>query len=193
MRRWLQTVAAAKNNWVEGNMIRRFFENLEEALISLLLVTLTLLVFMEVVLRFGFGVGLVWIQEVTLHVAAWFVLLGASYGIRVGAHIQVDVLVSKLAPTARRFISLIALVAAVLYCVLFFYGSWIYLAKLKSIGIEMEDVAFPKWIAHAGLVVGILLISLRVLVLLWLTFKGQANGFQSANEAEEILEEYDAS
>ena len=61
----------------------RLLNRTEEAVICLLLVLTTLLVFVDVVMRFGFNTGFMWTQELTLHMSAWFVLFGASYGIKV--------------------------------------------------------------------------------------------------------------
>ena len=66
-------------------MLSRLINSAEEVIIALLLVTMTLLVVFEVVLRFGFGTGVLWMEELTLHMSAWFVLFGASYGVKVGA------------------------------------------------------------------------------------------------------------
>ena len=51
----------------------QIINNLEEAIIALLLASMTILVFVEVVLRFGFGIGFMWGEEVTLHLSAWMV------------------------------------------------------------------------------------------------------------------------
>ena len=59
-------------------MFLRFLNKTEEALIAILLVSTTLLVFLDVVMRFGFNAGFLWSQELTLQMSAWFVLLGAS-------------------------------------------------------------------------------------------------------------------
>jgi C4-dicarboxylate transporter DctQ subunit len=59
-------------------MLIRALNKAEEAIISLLLVAMTLLVFFEVILRFVFSTGFIWSQELTLHISAWFVLFGAS-------------------------------------------------------------------------------------------------------------------
>ena len=47
-------------------MLGRVISHLEEGIISLLLICMTLLVFMEVVLRFGFNIGFLWVEELTL-------------------------------------------------------------------------------------------------------------------------------
>ena len=185
----------------------------EEAIISLLLVSMTLLVFVEVVLRFGFGTGLSWGQELTLHLSAWFVLFGISYGLKVGAHISVDAFVRLFSPSVQRVLSLIAILLAVVYCAFFLYGSWIYLEKMYVIGITMEDLEFkdwmvswmseetqeltkiwvdeplvPLWLAHGMLIVGLVFFSIRLLELLWAVATGKRSGFSHHDEAEESLQ-----
>ena len=172
-----------------GLALRHFVGRLEEGLISLLLVIMTLMVFVEVVMRFGFNSGSLWIQELTLLTSGWFVLLGASYGVRVGAHIGVDALVKLLKPETRRWVSLVAVVLCLFYCGLLFVGSWEYLAKMYKIGLEMDDMTMPKWAAHSILVIGFGLLFIRFFELFWKIFKGDEVGFHLVDEAKEALEE----
>jgi C4-dicarboxylate transporter, DctQ subunit len=169
-------------------MLKKILNNAEEAIISLLLVTMTLLVFLEVVLRFAFNSGLLWAQELTLHLSAWFVLFGISYGLKVGAHIGVDAFVKTLPDSIHRLLSLIAVLLSLVYCGLFLYGSWIYLAKMKKIGIELEDIPVETWVAHSILIIGLTFFSVRLLQLLWRVATGQVMGFAHTNEAEESMQ-----
>ena len=169
-------------------MLVRILNRAEEAIISLLLVSMTLLVFVEVVLRFGFNTGLLWAQELTLHISAWFVLFGASYGVKVGAHIGVDAIVRLLPPAVRRMVGVAAVSLCLFYCGLFLYGSWIYLEKMHMIGIEMEDLPVPKWMAMSILLLGFSLLVLRFLQLLWDILTGRADGFRHADEAKESMQ-----
>ncbi len=169
-------------------MIRKVIDHFEESFLSLLMVSMTLLVFAEVVLRFGFNTGIHWAQEVTLLIAAWFVLYGASYGVKVGAHIGVDVFVKLLPSPVHRFLTLLAIGLALVYCGMFLYGSWIYLAKMKMIGIELEDLPIPKWIPMSILVIGFALLALRFLELGWKVLKGEVEGFHFVDEAAESME-----
>ncbi|GAB4350554.1 MAG: TRAP transporter small permease subunit [Gammaproteobacteria bacterium] len=194
-------------------MILNIINKLEEGVISLLLVLMTLLVFSEVVMRFGFGTGSLWIQELTLHMSAWFVLFGASYGIKVGAHIGVDAVVRLLPGTAQRVVGVIAILLSLLYCGLFLFGSWEYLFKMYKIGIGMEDLPVPPfivhlfsdefawevlridsedpkvplWFAHGMLLVGLTMVAIRLVMLMWAVIVGKAQGFQFADEAKESL------
>lgn len=169
-------------------MLLRFINKAEEAIISLLLVAMTLLVFYEVILRFGFGTGLSWGQEGTLHLSAWFVLFGASYGIKAGSHIGVDAFVRLFQPLGQRIITAIAVLLSLVYCGLFMYGSWVYLEKMHMIGIELEDIPVQAWLAHGILLVGFGLLSVRLLELLYRVIRGSATGFHKVSEAEESMQ-----
>ncbi len=168
-------------------MMGRIVDKAEEAVISLLLVAMTLLVFWEVILRFGFGTGVSWGQEATLHLSAWLVLFGASYGLKTGAHIGVDAFVRLFRPLGQRILTGIAVLLSLAYCGLFIYGSWVYLEKMHMIGIELEDIPVQTWIAHSILLVGLVLLSLRLLGLLWRVIRGRATGFQHLDEVEESM------
>lgn len=168
-------------------MLIKIFSKIEESAISLLLVATTLLVFVEVVLRFGFGTGFLWVQELTLHMAAWFVLFGASYGLKVGAHIGVDAFIKLMPEIGQRILSSIAVVLSLGYCSLFFYGGWIYLAKMKKIGIELEDIPVPAWVAHSIIVIGMVMLAIRLAILLWDIITGKELGFSHTDEAEESM------
>lgn len=169
-------------------MLKQMINKAEEGIISLLLVSMTLLVVVEVVLRFGFGTGFMWSQELTMHLSAWFVLFGASYGLKVGAHIGVDAFVHLFSIGWQRVLSAVAVIFCLAYCGLFLYGGWVYLAKMRQIGIDLEDLPIPTWIAQSILVIGMVLLSLRLLQLLWGIIKGTHIGFKHHGEAEESLE-----
>lgn len=168
-------------------MVRKFIAQLEEALLSLLLVAMTLLVLADVIARFGFNTGIIWSQEATLLMCGWFVLLGASYGVKVGAHIGVDVFVSKLPKGLHRGLTLLAVALCLIYCGLFLYGGWVYVAKLKMIGIELQDIPMPRWVATSVVVLSFVLLIFRFLQLGLKVLRHEADGFHFADEAKESM------
>jgi C4-dicarboxylate transporter DctQ subunit len=174
-------------------MFARTWQHFEEGVIGLLLVATTLLVFIEVVARFGFSTGFIWMEELTLHLAGWLVLFGASWGVKIGAHIGVDAVVRLLPHSGKRFFAIIASLASLVYCGLLIYGSWIYLAKIRKIEIEMEDIPLEKWIAHSILVIGFALLAVRIFEILVRAIRGDDSGFHQVNEAQEALQEFTAS
>ncbi|RQM59906.1 TRAP transporter small permease [Aeromonas enteropelogenes] len=167
--------------------MKKLMHQLEEAIIGLLLVSTALLVFLEVVMRFFFDTGLLWAQELTLNLCAWMVLFGASWGVRVGAHIGVDAFIKILPGVWQQRLTLLAVALCLIYCALYFYGTWIYLSKLKMIGIEMEDLPIPRWQAMSILPIGLALLFLRFLNVGIMVWRGQMSGFALADEAKESM------
>ncbi|WP_035252803.1 TRAP transporter small permease [Desulfocurvus vexinensis] len=170
--------------------IRMILNRFEEGVISLLLAAMTLEVFVEVILRYGFNTGLLWGTELTLHLGAWMVLFGASYGIKVGSHIGVDAFLRVQPPAARRVISTLAVLGAMCYCVLVMIGAWAYLAKMYAIGIELQDIPVPRWMAHSILFIGYVMLFARLLELLVRVVTGKADGFKLPDEAKEGIKMY---
>ena len=125
-----------------------------------------LLVFIDVVMRFGFNAGFLWSQELTLHMSGWFVLIGASYCLKQGSHIGMDAFVKLFPIAGRKLLSGIGCVLGLIYCGLILYGSWIYLKKMHMIGIELEDIPVPAWVAHSVLLIGFTFLTIRIFILL---------------------------
>lgn len=169
------------------NSLHKRLHDVEEGIIALLLVTTTLIVTAEVVMRFAFNSGISWAQEVTLHLSAWMVLFGASYGVRVGAHIGVDALVRIMPTGLRRMAGLIGVLLCLLYCGLFLYGSWVYLAKMFAINIELHDVPVKKWMAHSVLFIGYVMLVYRFIELGISILRGKTDGFELADEAKDAM------
>ena len=77
-----------------------FIDRLEEMLISGILGMMALITFANVVARYGFNNNILWALELTVFLFAWLVLLGASYAVRKGSHLGVDIIINILAPEA---------------------------------------------------------------------------------------------
>lgn len=170
-------------------MFRRVWERLEEGLIALLLAAMTILTFTQVVLRYGFNSGFVWALETTTYLFGWLILFGISYCVRVHAHIGIDLLVKALSEGARRLVGLIAIALCLLYAGLMAYGSWGYIERLMKLGITAEDIPVQRWLLTVILPIGFVLLGIRLLEQAILILRGEAKGFEIADEAAEVLHE----
>ena len=170
--------------------MRDFINRAEDIIIGLLLVLTTLLVFVEVVLRFGFNSGLHWSQEMTNILVGWMVLLGASWALRERAHIGVDFLVEKFSANVRRWIVGLGCIASLVYCCLIGYGGYVYLSKMKMIGLRLDDIPVPKWIAFSVMVIGFVLLGYRVLEILFNVIRGKDDTFH-VHQANDVSRAFD--
>jgi len=93
----------------------RWAERGLEALVALLLFIMVALVFLNVVLRYGFHSGIIWTDEVTEIVMTILIFAGAVLALVQRQHISMTLLVERLPDPAVRVIALIG-GAIMLYC-----------------------------------------------------------------------------
>lgn len=164
----------------------RWLERLEEAVLALLLAGMTAITFTQVVARYVFNYSFVWALELNTVLFAWLIFFGMAYGVRVGAHIGVDVVVKSLGPRSARVVSAIAAALCLLYALIFALGGWTYLQKMISIGIEMQDLPVPQWVPRLILPLGFGLLALRFGIVLIDVLRGRQVRLLG-DEAEEAL------
>ncbi|MEE3358605.1 MAG: TRAP transporter small permease [Pseudomonadota bacterium] len=113
--------------------VHRFVNELEESVIAIILGLMTLITFVNVVLRYGFNTGLIWGLEATSLLFAWLVLFGVSYCVKVTAHLGVDAVVNVLPTGTRRVVTLFAGAVCLAYAFLLFKGAWDYWANFANL------------------------------------------------------------
>ncbi|HLR12436.1 MAG TPA: TRAP transporter small permease [Burkholderiaceae bacterium] len=161
-----------------------WFSRLEEWLIAFLLAAMTLVTFAQVVARYVFNYSFVWAFELTTYIFGGLIFLGVSYGIRAGAHIGVDALVKVLPTRIGHGVTIVATLLCIVYGVIVFYGGWIYVEKMRLIGILAQDLPFQQWIPRVVLPLGFALMTWRfgqVLVTLLRGHDAQLLGDEAAD------------
>jgi C4-dicarboxylate transporter DctQ subunit len=159
---------------------------IEEGLVALLITLMTLITFVQVVARYVFNYSFVWALELTTFLFGGLIFFGISYGVRVGAHIGVDVLVKALPTRTARLVAIAATLLCLVYTAIVFVGGWTYVSKIYSIGILAQDMPIPQWVPRAVLPLGFALLFFRFAQVLVRTLKGNQTGLL-ADEAEEAL------
>lgn len=166
-----------------------FLNKLEETLLALLLVSMTLVTFSQVVARSVFNSGATWALELTQYLFAWLVLLGMSYGVRVNAHIGVDAFVRLFPAVWQRFFGVLTALLGILYCILFFIGASRYVYTIYGLNIHSEDLPIPQWIPYLILPVGLALLALRLIYVVYKIVVGTQTNLL-ADEVHDILQEH---
>lgn len=188
-----------------------FVDTLEETFIAVTLGLMTVITFANVVARYIFNSNILWGLELTVFLFAWLVLIGASYGVKKGFHIGVDVLVNSLPPRPRRILALISCAACILFAALLLKGAWDYwypfattrafyetddipvpffLTWLKDVFNDGEAYEkLPRFIPYFALPLGMALLLYRTLQASWRVMTGKQDLLIAGHEAEEMLEE----
>lgn len=126
-REYLATPTAALPDAIDKWILRsgRFF-----SWANVLLIAVTVL---QVVLRYGFGRGLVMLEELEWHLYAIAFMFGLSYALTTNSHVRVDLLQVKFSRRTQEWIDLVGhiflllpfVIACLYYGWEFFQSSWI--------------------------------------------------------------------
>ncbi|UWR20978.1 TRAP transporter small permease [Sulfitobacter sp. S190] len=149
----------------EETGLSRIISEIEETAIALILGLMTIITFINVVLRYGFNTGLIWGLEMVTFLFAWLVLFGMSYAVKVTAHLGVDAVINLFSDGPRRVLAVLAGVICVIYAGLLFKGAWDYWAPFAGLDAtsgrffptgfensrdqawyEVIDIPIPDWL-----------------------------------------------
>ena len=100
--------------------INDLFFRLAEFTLVIMLSAMVIMVFGNVVLRYGFNDGIISSEELSRFLFIWITFLGAVVALRERAHLGVDMLVSRL-PVAGKKLCLAASYACMLYILWLLY------------------------------------------------------------------------
>ncbi|MEL6266718.1 MAG: TRAP transporter small permease [Pseudomonadota bacterium] len=134
---------------------------IEESLIALMLGAMTAITFANVIARYVFNDNILWALEATVFLFAWLVLLGATYCVKITAHLGVDVMVNQFSAPGRRALAWSAWACCMAFSILLFVGSWNYWAPFANlpefdgtwrdqIWYEVNDIPMPGFLAWLG-------------------------------------------
>jgi C4-dicarboxylate transporter DctQ subunit len=110
-----------------------FINQLEETVIAGLLGLMTIITFANVIARFVFNSNILWALELTVFLFAWLVLLGASYAVKVHAHLGVDAVLNMMPAGPRKVVALFAVSCCLAFSLLLLKGAWDYWAVFAEL------------------------------------------------------------
>ena len=139
-------------------------ENALAALGAAIFAFITLAICAEVVLRYGFNRPISWVVEISEYALLWITFLGASWVLRNGGHVRVDILLKFLSRPALRACGLLSSASGVLISlVLVVFGSNITWTLMARGSFRPSVVGIPTWIVVVVIPVGGLLLFFRFL------------------------------
>ncbi len=159
------------------SVLLKVIDRLEEIIISCLIAGATLLIFVEVLHRYGSTVpllfpylheiNLTWAEELCIYMFVWMAKFGAAYGVRQGVHVGVDVLVNRLGFDHRRKVILFGLLGGALFTGVIAYLGGTFVWDLSDTDSRSNDLEVPKWIVYLAIPLGSGLMCFRFLQTAW--------------------------
>lgn len=137
-------------------------EKVEERFITILLIVMSTVIFLQIVMRYVFNNSLTWSEEFAILTMMWMTWVGSSYGVKKNIHLRVTVFVDMLAEKYRAaayiFIDVVWMLFSITMVVM-----GIRMVKMSYIGQRMSPALdVPMYLIYCSVVVGCLLMSLSL-------------------------------
>lgn len=154
-----------------ASLARTAFRHPLEFIICGLLITMTLVVFSQVVARYVLQAPLSWSEELARFLLMWLSMLSAAYAFKTNSHFALRLLVANLPAKARRLVTLCVHAIVVLFFAVLLYYSIIFVAGVE--GHTAPALQIPMQVPYASVVVGSGVILLEVLRSAWRELNGR--------------------
>jgi C4-dicarboxylate transporter DctQ subunit len=144
-----------------------YWASVERTFIVIALIMMTVVVFLQVVLRYVFDAGIPWAEELARYLMVWAGFLGGSLATRERRHIAIDIIPrllpkqSAIQQLAVRFTYLVASV----FCFFLFYVGYNFVSRSMAIGRISQSMHIPMWIVQAIIPVSAFFMGLRFLAI----------------------------
>ncbi len=141
------------------------------ALMAVALMAMVVLVFGNVVLRYGFNSSITQSEEIGRWLFVWVTFMGSVVALREHAHLGTDALVARLPPMGKKVCLVVGHITMLYVCWLVFKGA------LEQTKINMDVLApstqLPMAVLHAAGVAFSVCAGVVLLLDLWLLFTGR--------------------
>lgn len=202
--------------WGAERLFPKFMASAEENILVLIITSIMLVSFGQVIARYGFNTGWAAALEFTTVAFSWLILLGMSYGIKTGLHLGVDILLNAVPKNISKALALFGALACMFYGLILLDSVWLsalgvdvrggaieYWAKMYKVGIGSEELRYPlffqemfeiqprvhRWIVLLVLPVSLALLVFRSIQAFFAILRGDRDMLISGHEAQELVEE----
>ena len=145
------------------NSINNILAKIESIFLIIILFTMILLAFLQVILRNFFSTSIFWGDTFLRNLVLWIGFLGASLATKEGRHINIDVLSRVLSPAAKRISAIIINIFSATVCFFLMRAAITFIKSEKEAGTTLFK-GIPVWIFQIIIAIGFGLITIRFLI-----------------------------
>ena len=134
----------------------------EESVIFIALSSMSIIITLQVIMRYVFQESLAWSEEVSRYLFIWLIYIGISYGVKKDAHVAVTVLDFALNPKQQKYLQVLTTIIFFLFAVaIFWYGRSV-CSTIARLGQHAPATDLSMWLVYAAVPTGFLLTCVRL-------------------------------
>jgi C4-dicarboxylate transporter, DctQ subunit len=144
--------------------IDHYFSALERSFLGATILFTSLLLLVNVILRYIFNHSIYWAEELVRYLMVWVIFLGSSQVAKLEGHITVDILYRAVPQKAKTFLDYLVNVVAILFCLVLAYYSYHMTMRVYSSQQISPALEIPMWLAYLSIPLGSVLMAIRYVV-----------------------------
>lgn len=115
--------------------------------VAWLTLSMVVVTFIVVVLRYALGIGLVWMQESIVWMHGAVFMLGAACTLQREEHVRVDIFYRKLSEAGQAWVNIVGVLAFLMpFCLFLIYASYDYVAAswaIREVSRDSGGLPYP--------------------------------------------------
>jgi len=136
-------------------------ENLEMSICIVLMSTMTLLIFVQVIMRYVVRNSLTWSEELARYLFIWLIYFGISYGAKIRKHIKIEAFLGLWPKSIRKYIPIVGDILFLGFSVFITVTATTLVQKQLALGQTSPALRIPMAIIYAAPLVGFALTAVR--------------------------------
>jgi len=143
------------------NIIKKILNNIEEIIVVPLVGTMATVIILQVVFRYIVKGSLPWSEELARYLMVWVTFVGASIGVKKGAHVGIEAFIMILPKKANTFMKYLGIIISIVFCIVVLSAS-IGILHRQIISHQVSPaMRIPMWWAYGAIPVGTFLMTIR--------------------------------
>jgi TRAP-type C4-dicarboxylate transport system permease small subunit len=119
-----------------------WFVEFNRWILILLLAAMSIIAFLNVVMRYTTDESIIWSEEVSRHLMIWLTFIGSGMVLRTGGHIAIDNLQDALSVRAARALRAVILVVMTIFFIMLAYYGWDYAMRTMVQTTPSTEIPF---------------------------------------------------
>ena len=136
-------------------------ENFERTINIFLLSAMTIILFIQVIMRRVFNNSLFWSEELARFIFVWIVYIGISHGAKLRRHIKIEAFLMMFPKKARPFIEILGDLLFFAFAIFVIFTSWRWIDLQLMLGQRSPALKIPIWLLFAAPFTGFILTAFR--------------------------------
>jgi len=143
------------------DIIKKILNNIEEIIVVPLVGTMAAVIILQVIFRYIVKGSLPWSEELARYLMVWVTFVGASIGVKKGAHVGIEAFVLILPPKAKTFVKYLGIIISIVFCIIVLNAS-LGIVHRQIISHQVSPaMRIPMWWAYGAIPVGTFLMTIR--------------------------------